>query len=86
MNGSAPVIFVKVASVDQVDKKFVEASIAIVLEAGRYHGPLRKCLPSVFPFLENEAEEILQDFSQDKLLIAGWLCRADRPVAVSVIS
>jgi DNA-directed RNA polymerase specialized sigma24 family protein len=44
----------------------------------RYQRPLRRYLLLVFPFLENESDEILQDFAQDKLLKTGWLSRANR--------
>jgi DNA-directed RNA polymerase specialized sigma24 family protein len=44
----------------------------------RYQRPLRSYFLSVFPFLENESDEILQDFAQDKILKSGWLGRANR--------
>jgi DNA-directed RNA polymerase specialized sigma24 family protein len=43
-----------------------------------YRVPLRVYLLSTFPSLKSEAEEILQDFAQDKILKEGWLGRADR--------
>jgi hypothetical protein len=45
----------------------------------RYWRPLRVFLASTFPGLtEEQAEGLLQDFAEDKLLKAGWLQRADR--------
>jgi len=45
----------------------------------RYWRPLRVFLASTFPGLKGEeAEALLQDFAEDKLLKAGWLQRANR--------
>ena len=45
----------------------------------RYWRPLKVFLASTFPGLnEDQAEGLLQDFAEDKLLKAGWLQRANR--------
>jgi DNA-directed RNA polymerase specialized sigma24 family protein len=44
----------------------------------QYQTPLRIYLLSTFAGLEGEAEELLQDFMQDKVLKEGWLGKADR--------
>jgi DNA-directed RNA polymerase specialized sigma24 family protein len=44
----------------------------------KYQDPLRRFLILSFPSLHDNADEILQDFSQDKILKAGWLSRANR--------
>ncbi len=45
----------------------------------RYWRPLKVFLASTFPGLkEDQADLLLQDFAEDKLLKAGWLGRADR--------
>lgn len=44
----------------------------------KYRRPLEIHLRATFPSLGNQAEEILQDFSEDRILRAGWLSRADR--------
>ena len=43
-----------------------------------YWGPLRIYLVATFPGLKNEADLLLQDFAEDKLLKEGWLRRADQ--------
>jgi DNA-directed RNA polymerase specialized sigma24 family protein len=43
-----------------------------------YWAPLRVFLVTTFPALRDEAEVVLQDFAEDKLLKKGWLQRADR--------
>ena len=44
----------------------------------KYRRPLEIHLRTTFPSLGNRAEEILQDFSEDKILREGWLSHADR--------
>lgn len=44
----------------------------------RYWAPLRIFLVATFPSLRNQAELLLQDFAEDKILKKGWLQRADR--------
>jgi len=44
----------------------------------RYQVPLRVYLLSAFPGLEKQADLLLQDFSEDKILKDGWLGKADR--------
>jgi DNA-directed RNA polymerase specialized sigma24 family protein len=44
----------------------------------KYRVPLEIHLRATFPGLGNQAEEILQDFSEDKILREGWLGGADR--------
>ena len=43
-----------------------------------YWAPLRVFLVASFPALRDEAEVVLQDFAEDKILKKGWLSRADR--------
>lgn len=43
-----------------------------------YWRPLKTFLIATFPTLRNEADTILQDFAQDKLLKEGWLNRANQ--------
>lgn len=43
-----------------------------------YWQPLRIYLTASFPSLKDQAEIILQEFAEDKILKAGWLRRADR--------
>ena len=43
-----------------------------------YRVPLKVYLLSTFPALTNQADELLQDFAEDKILREGWLGRADR--------
>jgi DNA-directed RNA polymerase specialized sigma24 family protein len=43
----------------------------------RYHTPLKIYMLGVFPSLAPCAEELLQDFAQDKLLRDGWLRQYD---------
>jgi RNA polymerase sigma-70 factor (ECF subfamily) len=43
-----------------------------------YRVPLKVYLLSTFPALTNQADELLQDFAQDKILREGWLGKADR--------
>ena len=45
--------------------------------ATTYHRPLNIYLASAFPSLKPFAEEILQEFAEDRLLKQGWLARAD---------
>jgi len=44
----------------------------------QYWGPLKIFLVATFPGLSNQAETLLQDFAEDKILKAGWLRQADR--------
>jgi DNA-directed RNA polymerase specialized sigma24 family protein len=44
----------------------------------KYRRPLEIHLRATFPSLGNQADEILQDFSEDKILREGWLSRAER--------
>ena len=44
----------------------------------RYWGPLRIFLVATFPVLNEQAETLLQEFAEDKILKAGWLQQADR--------
>ena len=44
----------------------------------QYRAPLLEYLACAFPSVKNRAEEILQDFSEDRLLREGWLAKADR--------
>lgn len=44
----------------------------------RYWAPLRIFLVATFPSLRDQAELLLQDFAEDKILKKGWLQRADR--------
>jgi DNA-directed RNA polymerase specialized sigma24 family protein len=44
----------------------------------QYQGPLKVFLEATFPALRGQADEILQDFAQDRMLREGWLGRADR--------
>ena len=39
----------------------------------KYETPLKVYLLSTFPGLEGEVEELLQDFTQDRILKEGWL-------------
>jgi hypothetical protein len=43
-----------------------------------YWQPLRIFLLTTFPSLKDEADTILQDFAEDKLLKEGWLRKADQ--------
>ena len=43
-----------------------------------YWQPLRIFLVATFPSLKNQADTLLQDFAEDKLLKTGWLRRADQ--------
>lgn len=43
-----------------------------------YWAPLRIYLVARFPGLRDRADELLQNFSEDKILKEGWLKRADR--------
>jgi len=43
-----------------------------------YWEPLRIFLVATFPGLKNQADTLLQDFAEDKLLKEGWLRRADQ--------
>jgi DNA-directed RNA polymerase specialized sigma24 family protein len=43
-----------------------------------YWEPLRIFLAATFPGLKNQADLLLQDFAEDKLLKEGWLRRADQ--------
>jgi hypothetical protein len=42
-----------------------------------YWTPLRIFLVATFPSLKDQAEVVLQDFAEDKILKQGWLQRAD---------
>ena len=44
----------------------------------RYQKPLKVCLLSAFPSLAAQADEVLQDFAQDRILREGWLRKANR--------
>ena len=43
-----------------------------------YWTPLRIFLVATFPSLKDQAEVLLQEFAEDKILKEGWLRRADR--------
>src|SRR5208337_3737478 len=43
-----------------------------------YWPPLRIFLVATFPSLKDQAEVLLQEFAEDKILKTGWLQRADR--------
>jgi hypothetical protein len=43
-----------------------------------YWQPLKIFLLSAFPGLHNQAETLLQDFAQDRMLKEGWLLKADQ--------
>jgi DNA-directed RNA polymerase specialized sigma24 family protein len=43
-----------------------------------YWTPLRIFLAASFPSLKEQADVLLQEFAEDKILKAGWLQRADR--------
>jgi len=43
-----------------------------------YWSPLRIFLVATFPSLKDQAEILLQEFAEDKILKEGWLKRADR--------
>jgi DNA-directed RNA polymerase specialized sigma24 family protein len=43
-----------------------------------YWAPLRIFLLATFPSLKDQAEVLLQEFAEDKILKEGWLRRADR--------
>ena len=43
-----------------------------------YWQPLKIYLMVTFPSLKNQADTLLQDFAEDKLLKEGWLRRADQ--------
>jgi DNA-directed RNA polymerase specialized sigma24 family protein len=43
-----------------------------------YWAPLRIFLVATFPTLREQAEVLLQEFAEDKILKKGWLQRADR--------
>jgi DNA-directed RNA polymerase specialized sigma24 family protein len=43
-----------------------------------YWAPLRVFLLASFPSLKDQADLLLQDFTEDKILKRGWLQRADR--------
>src|SRR5580692_7765554 len=42
-----------------------------------YWSPLRIFLVATFPSLKDQADLLLQDFAEDKILKKGWLQRAD---------
>jgi DNA-directed RNA polymerase specialized sigma24 family protein len=44
----------------------------------QYWGPLKIFLVTTFPGLRDEADVVLQEFAEDKILRDGWLKRADR--------
>jgi hypothetical protein len=43
-----------------------------------YQAPLKLELLSTFPALKDEADDLLQQFAQDKILQEGWLAKADK--------
>ena len=43
-----------------------------------YWQPLKIFLLAAFPSLHNQAETLLQDFAQDRMLKQGWLLKADQ--------
>src|ERR1700693_4629945 len=43
-----------------------------------YWSPLKIFLVATFPTLRDDAEVVLQEFAEDKILKKGWLQRADR--------
>ena len=43
-----------------------------------YWQPLRIFLVATFPSLKNDADTLLQDFAEDKMLKEGWLRKADQ--------
>src|SRR5208337_430887 len=43
-----------------------------------YWQPLKIFLLTAFPSLKNQADTLLQDFAEDKLLQEGWLRKADQ--------
>jgi hypothetical protein len=43
-----------------------------------YWQPLKIFLIATFPTLQNQADTLLQDFAQDRILKEGWLLRADQ--------
>ena len=43
-----------------------------------YWEPLKIYLIGTFPSMKNQADTLLQDFAEDKLLKEGWLRRADQ--------
>jgi hypothetical protein len=43
-----------------------------------YWQPLKIFLMATFPSLKNQADTLLQDFAEDKLIKEGWLRRADQ--------
>src|SRR5215469_14521496 len=43
-----------------------------------YWAPLKIFLVATFPSLREQAEVLLQEFAEDKILKKGWLQRADR--------
>jgi hypothetical protein len=43
-----------------------------------YWQPLKIFLLAAFPALHNQAETLLQDFAQDRILKEGWLLKADQ--------
>jgi hypothetical protein len=44
----------------------------------QYWGPLKIFLVSTFPGLRDDADVVLQEFAEDKILRDGWLKRADQ--------
>jgi hypothetical protein len=44
----------------------------------KYQAPLKAYLLAAFPGSENEADELMQDFAQDKIMKEGWLGKAER--------
>ena len=43
-----------------------------------YWDPLKIYLVAAFPSLKNEADTLLQDFAQDKIIKNGWILKADQ--------
>ncbi len=44
----------------------------------KYRTPMKAYLVAAFPGLEAQAEELLQDFAQDRILRKGWLDKVER--------
>lgn len=44
----------------------------------KYRTPLKAYLLAAFPAMEDQAEEFLQDFVEDRILKKGWLDKAER--------
>ena len=44
----------------------------------KYQAPLKAYLLAAFPRMDDKAEELLQDFVEDRILKEGWLNKAER--------